>query len=227
MNRKISPLDWQTPICDPVTGVPSPQFIRLWQQMFLNGDDAAEKDVSIVAGTGLSGGGDLSEDRTIDLENTAVTPGSYTSTNLTVDAQGRITAASSGGAGVLGYAFQHNSVTQASNITALGGLIDSMTVAFTMPADGVIQLDHSIIFSRASGSVRILPLLDGALLPRGSANANYYGIAQGENAMFHVTFMQLYDMTAGSHTITLNYSDALSVNTTTFLDRSMIIRQVA
>ncbi len=47
----------------------------------------------------LTGGGDLSANRTIGLADTAVVPGSYTSADITVDAQGRIVAATNGAGG--------------------------------------------------------------------------------------------------------------------------------
>jgi hypothetical protein len=102
----------------------------------------------VIAGTGLSGGGALSSDVTLSMPN--IGPGAGTIggggnviTSVTLDAQGRVTAATSGAAGGSGYTTVENNgtpVTQRSTInlsTEFAASDASSKTALALATNGV------------------------------------------------------------------------------------------
>jgi len=134
---------------------------------------------SIATGTGLTGG-PITSTGTISIANTAVTAGSYTAANITVNAQGQITAASSNATLVSSFSAGSTGFTPSTATTGAVTLAGTLNVA--NGGTGATTLT-GYLFGNGTSAVTAVATIPNAGLTNSSVTIGTTAIALGATSL--------------------------------------------
>lgn len=166
-----------------------------------NTNQAVRADRTISPGTGLSGGGNLTSNLTLSLTNTGVIAGNYGNSNnvpvITIDAQGRITSASTA------------SITSTSNWSLSGNNVYRLNGNVGLGTSSPSTKLH--LFHATSGPIISLSGIDSnyrGLAIRNLNNAERWFIGDNENSNFVIRRQE-----ADSNDIVVNSDGNVGIGT--------------